>query len=138
MVPGATAKNFIYKKPGPLAHLLSIVIHLAPKVGPLRAFSFEIPGRYEEEIFIKSFDSVNTNFKNTSAELSRGTFIALNMNMDTGDETKRGDYSICDKTYDELLERLDKKGFRTGNEPLRKNILEFYGGSENERVERLR
>jgi len=60
------------------------------------------------------------------------------MNMDTGDETKRGDYSICDQAYEELLKRLEKKEFRTVNDGLRKNIIEFYGESENGRVEKMK
>jgi hypothetical protein len=51
-----------------------------------------------------------------------------NLDLDTGNRLKRGDYPLADQTYDELLHRLVSKPDRTIPEPLKKNIVEFYDG----------
>ena len=42
------------EKPAFLAHVISILIRIAPKIGPLRALKFTAPGPEPEKLFIKS------------------------------------------------------------------------------------
>jgi hypothetical protein len=70
--PGLTEKKFHYRgkrkeyeaqygkdreKPGVTAVVLSLIIRLAPKIGPLKSLKFKDPGPEGEKLFIKGFDT---------------------------------------------------------------------------------
>jgi hypothetical protein len=51
-----------------------------------------------------------------------------NVDLDTGNRVKRGDYPLCDEAYARLLERLSSKATRVLPRGLKENILDFYAG----------
>jgi hypothetical protein len=149
LTPNATGRNFIYrmkrknyihefdneyKKPGFLAHLLAIVIHLAPKVGPLRALKFETPGADAENLFIKSFDTTDLYYSNAVVQLNKGNLILKNICFDTGKDTAPGEYKPGDQCYIELLLKLRNINFETLTVSLQQNILSFYSQRKKEIV----
>jgi hypothetical protein len=50
-----------------------------------------------------------------------------NTDLDTGQPTKRGEYSLADDTYDELLGKLADRGFTNVSPNLRSNLVAYYG-----------
>ena len=58
---------------------------------------------------------------------ANGEPVALpNVDLDTGYQTRLGDYPLTDKTYARLLERLTSKPNRVIPVSLKQNILDFY------------
>ncbi len=141
-VPGLTRRRFVYnlsrasyekewgheyEKPGFGARLLSCIFRTIPKVGPFRALSFKPPTEAADQLFMKSFNTTLTNYKQFLVELRSGKQVSLpNTNFDTGKPTKIGQYQLADETYARLLEKLKGSKFSTVDEPLRENILSFY------------
>jgi hypothetical protein len=52
----------------------------------------------------------------------------VNTDFDTGRPSRRGEYELADKTYDELRKRLAKRKFAGVPAALRSHIAAFYGG----------
>src|ERR1039458_8012178 len=48
--------------------------------------------------------------------------------LDSGNPTKIGEYSLSDQTYDKLLDQLAKSKFDHTTSDLRENILSYYSG----------
>jgi Zinc dependent phospholipase C len=141
--PTATSRNFTYKMgranyytehgkkhrmPGTFANLLSWIIRISPKVGPLKAF-------------IKSFDTVLVNFTSSMKILDSGNINFPNIDFDTGYDTSPGEYNLADINYNNLLLKLNKKKFDLLNAELKHNIITFYSdpgatiATENGRAE---
>ena len=54
--------------------------------------------------------------------------VALaNVDLDTGKQTKVGDYPLADEAYAQLLGRLTSKPRRVISESVRQHILDHYG-----------
>jgi hypothetical protein len=55
----------------------------------------------------------------------------INTNFDTGRPTTRGEYSLADDTYDELLGKLADREFANVSESLRSDLAAFYGDADS-------
>ena len=139
--PSATSRSYIYRmkrssyykefgrkrtKPGFFASILAIIIKISPKIGPLKALKFKSPGPDAEKLFIKSFDTVVVHYSGDVYQLKENELVLANIDYDTGNKTAPGEYSLTDKTYEELVIRLKEKNFNFLNAALKKNILAFY------------
>ena len=116
-----------YEKPHGLARLLSWMYVLVPKIGPFRAFKFLVPTPEAERLFLASFTSTREHFKQSLDALNAGELHLANTDFDTGRPTRRGEYSMADHTYDELVGKLAGHKFAGVSESLRANILDYYG-----------
>jgi hypothetical protein len=117
-----------YKNPGPGAHILATMFKVLPKVGPLRAIDFKEPTEKTENLY---FESVNKTIDHYSAALQDVKSVKLEVpeiNLDTGQPTRRGVYPLADATYQELLDELAYDNFNHMNPALRDDILRFYAG----------
>ena len=103
------------------------VYPLVPKVGPFRAFKFSVPTPEAERLFLESFTSTREHFKQSLDALSAGRLDLSNTNFDTGQPTKRGEYSMADDAYDALLEKLADRKFANVSNGLRTNLAVHYG-----------
>jgi hypothetical protein len=54
--------------------------------------------------------------------------VLPNCDLDDGNVTKEGEYSLADESYASLLARLSAGNFDRTSAQLRKNILDFYSG----------
>ena len=139
--PKATSRNFTYhmhrvnyysefgkkrKKPGVFAAILSFIIRVIPKVGPLRVLKFKAPGPVAEKLFIQSFDTVLVHYTMALKNCRSGKINFPNIDFDTGNLTAPGEYPLADKNYDLLLGKLQKQDFILINSALKQNILHFY------------
>jgi hypothetical protein len=136
--PDATGRMFIYHmktkqyytefghertRPDFFSSALALLIQILPKKGPLSVLKIQVPGPEVEAIFIKSFDTVLHRY---AAALHDDPVGITNINFDTGKPVHQGDYSLCDKTYDELLLKLKDNSFAYTSTALKNNILNFY------------
>jgi len=116
-----------YEKPHGFARFLSWIYMLIPKIGPFRALKFAVPTPEAERLFLASFISTREHFKQSLDALTAGRLNLANTDFDTGKATRRGEYSMADETYDQLLEKLADRKFAGVSEPLRANLSAYYG-----------
>jgi len=137
--PGLKARQFIYhmkrrqyveefgrerEKPGLAASVLSFVIRILPKIGKLRSLKFRTPGPEAEKLFINSFETVLVHYS-TFIENNEQKKLA-DIDYDTGQPTKAGEYCLCDQTYDAWLLQLQKDDFSMVTSDLKNNVINFY------------
>lgn len=143
--PGITAHHFSYKmknkdyyqefgndlqKAGFIQTVISIIIPVLPKIGPLAKLRFKPPTTETEKLFIKSFDSTLVHYKSHLAKLGARSLSLPNSTLDTGKETRFGQYSIADNSYSDLLFKLEKLNFENVSSDIKDHITEFYASSE--------
>ena len=116
-----------YEKPHGFARFLSWIYKLIPKIGPFRTLKFSVPTAEAERAFLDSFTSTREHFKQSLDALNAGRLNLANTDFDTGKPTRRGEYSMADETYDELLGKLADHKFSGVSESLRLNLVAYYG-----------
>jgi hypothetical protein len=116
-----------YEKPGFGTRLLGFLLELVPKVGPFRDLAFKIPTPDAEKLFVASFSNALQNYVQL-AKQQRGSVHAIltDENFDTGTITGPGQYPLADKTYADLLTRLEKDNFAAVSPELRTALLAYY------------
>ena len=119
-----------YEKPHGFARFLGFMYHLVPKVGPFRALAFSVPTPEAERLFLESFTAARRHFRQSLDAVKTGQLHLPNTDFDTGQPTSRGEYSLADDTYDELLGKLADRAFADVTEGLRSNLVAHYGDVE--------
>jgi hypothetical protein len=141
--PGITGRKFIYtmhrqdyyhdfaskdERPPFFGNVLSLIIRIAPKIGPLRVLKFKTPGAVAEKLFIQSFDTTVVFYASHITALRASPIVLTNINFDTGLTTASGDYTLADKAYAGLLKKLMDNQFVAVTVSLQQNILSYYNG----------
>ena len=116
----------VYRKPGVGARILAFFLKLIPKVGPFKAVNFKIPTKQTEDMYIKSVNATVENYSVLLHQVNSNNLDLLNRDFDTGRETRPGEYSLTDKTYAELIDKLASKNSDPLEPALRDNLLHFY------------
>ncbi|WP_179197711.1 zinc dependent phospholipase C family protein [Hymenobacter crusticola] len=129
-----------YEKPGFGARLLSKLVAVLPKIGPLKPFAFRLPTPQAQEFFKQSFADVMQDYcmalKREENASAKGKSPELpNYDFDTGHATKVGEYPLADETYGELVRKLAEHKFENIEPELRKNILSFFEGAKTPAAE---
>jgi hypothetical protein len=115
-----------YKEPGPFAKLLSLLIRIAPKVGPLKALKFQVPTPEAEKLFAQSFEAAGQDYREALLAVRAGRKLELDdPNLDTGKPTKPGAYELADKTYAELLVKLAARDFAGADPEMLVELREY-------------
>jgi hypothetical protein len=142
VLPGAQRKTFVfnlgrrqydkefgadYEKPHGFARFLAFAYRLIPKIGPFRALRFSVPTPEAERLFLESFTTTRERFRQSLEDLKAGRLHLVNTDFDTGLQTTRGEYSLADDTYDELVGKLADHGFANISAGLRSNLVAYYG-----------
>jgi Zinc dependent phospholipase C len=120
-----------YAKPHGFARFLAFIYRLIPKIGPFRTLSFSVPTPEAERLFLDSFTTTREHFRQSLDALRAAHLDLVNADFDTGQPTKRGEYSLADDTYDELLGKLDDRAFANVSENLRSNLVAYYGNVDS-------
>jgi len=119
-----------HKGPGVKAHLLAVLVFLVPKVGGASDLAIKIPNNQTQEWYLQSVNHSVDVFRDTlhkALEEGKNDPVALaNVDLDTGKQTKAGDYPLADEAYAQLLGRLTSKPNRTINESLKQHVLNYY------------
>ena len=116
-----------YKEPGVRSKALTTVFRVVPRKGPFRPLSFKRLTPEIEQMYMASFNSTITHYRDLLAEQNAGRLKLPNANLDVGSVTAAGKYTLMDAAYSELLHKL--QGHYTEIPPeLRSDILAFYSG----------
>jgi hypothetical protein len=137
MNPLATEKNYRYKmnrrnyrkeftQPRFGSIMISLVIAVLPKYGPLSRFKPKMPNPECEKLFSESYNAILTHFSSTVNHLSTQEPLLPNLDLDTGVETVIGEYKLADKAYYHLLLELKDDDFYLMDKGLKKNINAYY------------
>jgi hypothetical protein len=116
-----------YRKPGWFARFIGVVYKVVPKVGPLRPLRFKTPTPEAEALFQDSFKQTRQRYRRSLDALRAGDLALPNTDFDTGKRAQYGEYSLADKTYAELIERLAGRSFAGVSTSLRAEINRYYG-----------
>ena len=119
-----------YKGPGIRAHLLAALVLLVPKIGGASDLAVKIPTPKTEEWYLQSVNHTVDVFRETLHQHLSNAYpqtVALpNIDLDTGNPARLGDYALADQTYAQLLLRLASDPARNIPADLKKNIIEYY------------
>jgi len=114
-----------YEKPGIGARILAFFFKIVPKVGPFQALGFKMPTPQGETIFMKSFDDTLARAKSVTLEVKTDKLQLANIDFDTGNPTRQGEYRLADDTYDKLLDLYADKHI-VPSDAMRMNIIAFF------------
>jgi hypothetical protein len=116
-----------YRGPGFKAHLLAIFVRIVPKIGAAADLAIKIPRPETEEAYLRSVNHAVDVFRETLHQMSDSHPVALaNLDLDTGDPTRMGDYKLADQAYAQLLARLTSNPGRLIPAALKQHIIGFY------------
>ena len=115
-----------YEKPGFGTKFLAFLIRIFPKIGPLKTLEFKTPTPQTETMFMASFNAAVENFSGELSKIPTGEPTIPNTNFDTGNPVRPGEYSLTDKAYADLLDRLKQTQFKSMSPELRADILAYY------------
>jgi hypothetical protein len=112
-----------YEKPGISARIKAFFLRLMPRVGPFRALRYHPPTPAVEHLYMHSFNETLSLYRGLLVAQKEGHLQLPNENFDTGELTEPTAYSLTDKTYAKLLDKVSGKPI---SEALRSNTLAFY------------
>jgi len=117
--------------PGVKAHLLAVLVLMVPKIGSASDLAIKIPNPTTEEWYLRGVNNTVDAFHATlqKVAIDFGRTVRLpNIDLDTGNRVKHGDYPLADRTYGQLLARITSKPDRTVPADLKQNILDYFAG----------
>jgi hypothetical protein len=115
-----------YTKPGLGTRILALFFRFLPKIGPLKGLGFNNPTAQTEDLYIKSIDATADSYRVLLEEARTHNLVLPNRDLDSGEATRAGEYSLADDSYAILLAELSKRNFDLTSPQLRDNILAFY------------
>jgi hypothetical protein len=115
-----------YTKPGLGTRILSTLLRFVPKVGPFKGLGFNNPTPKTEDLYIKSINTTTDHYRALLQEVRAGKLVLPDRDLDDGNVTKAGEYSLADESYANLLAKLSAHNFDRTSTQLRDNILAFY------------
>jgi hypothetical protein len=146
LTPGATRESFTfsqtraayerkwgteYKRPALRHKIVAFLLRIVPRFGPFKPLAFKPPTAETERWFLDSFERTLEYYRTLVGAAARSQLSIANRNFDTGAIVKPGEYSLVDKTYAELVERLASHTHATASIPpaLLTQIRDFYADS---------
>ena len=115
-----------YHKPGFGTRVMSTLLRYFPKIGPFKALAFNNPTPQTEELYFKSINATVDQYRAFLEQVRADVLLVPNRDLDDGNRTKAGEYSLTDDTYAKLLAELSERKFELTTTDLRDNILDFY------------
>jgi hypothetical protein len=121
-----------YQRPGFGTRVLAFFLRLVPKIGPFKALAFHPPTTQTQDLYFKSINATVDRYRHELLQVRANKLELANLDFDTGQPSRPGEYKLTDKTYAKWLERLSKNNFANITPMVRVNILEFYGNPNAE------
>jgi hypothetical protein len=102
-----------YDRPGIRSKILAVVLRIIPKVGPFSALAFKLPTPEAEHLYVDSFDTTVARYREYLSTLSAtGKLSLANLNFDTGQPARPGEYRLGDAAYQRLMQKLGPQAQR--------------------------
>lgn len=124
-----TEWNRYRRRPGFTTHLLAFVIRIVPKIGVLSELAIKIPNPHAQDLYVRSVNrsiGVYGGMLKQLATADDGAEPIPNRDLDTGEKSRPGAYSLTDETYAKLLHVVTKGPRQRATTELRQDILEYY------------
>ena len=115
-----------YRQPGIGTRVLAFFIRILPKIGPLKALSFQPPTPQTAALFERSFDRTLDEYRRLLADENAHRLVLEDRDFDTGNPTRPCEYRLADDTYSKLARQLAQKDPSAIDSSLLKNVLTFY------------
>jgi len=115
-----------YQHPGFGERFLAVIVKLLPKIGPLRTLDIKPPTPRTEAMYVKSVEDTVNSYRALLIKAGGKDFTLADNDLDTGNPTAAGEYSLTDTTYAKLLRTLAEKHFAQTTPALRSDVLNFY------------
>ena len=95
-----------YRKPGLFVRFVVAIFKVLPKFGPFRPLAFEPLSADTERMFLESFTASREQYLQMLRALGNGRLALSDTDLDTGKRPSAGVNELADKTYAELLAKL--------------------------------
>jgi hypothetical protein len=118
-----------YQHAGFGVRLLSVLLKVLPKIGPLKALDFNIPTPKTENLYFTSINDTVDKYGSMLKEVRARSISLPDDDLDSGKATAAGEYTLADDSYAKLLSQLADKKFDATTVRLQKNILTFYANA---------
>src|SRR5271166_2695557 len=92
-----------YEKPGIGTRILATLLRFVPAIGPFKGLGFNNPTPQTEDLYIKSINTTTDHYTALLKTLGTGNLELPNRNLDDGNTTAPGEYSLADDSYANLL-----------------------------------
>ncbi len=115
-----------YTRPGFGTRILSTLLRFMPKIGPFKGLAFKNPTPQTEDLYFKSINLTVDQYKAFLHAVGTDSVVLPDCDLDSGQATKAGEYSLADDSYAKLLTQLSSHKFDGTTPELRANILAFY------------
>lgn len=115
-----------YARPGLGTRILATLLRFVPPIGPFKGLGFNNPTPQTEDLYIKSINTTTDHYRTLLEAVHAGNLELPNCDLDDGNRTAPGEYSLTDETYASLLAKLSTRKFDQTSAQLRDNILQFY------------
>jgi hypothetical protein len=120
-----------YRKPGIGTRILAFFLKAIPKIGPFSAVNFKIPSTKTEDMYIKSIDATVQDYAFRLKQVKQNGDLDLpNLDCDTGEKAKAGEYNLADKTFARLVDDLTKEAPAQIDPELQSQLAQFYSGAK--------
>jgi len=128
LTPSEYDRDFgtMYRKPGLLSRALAFLIKIVPKVGPFRPLAFTPLPQPAEDLFLESVSEAHARYRTALEMLGRGELELANIDFDTGQPPSRTRNPLVERTYADLLQRLEHDGFEHVPDGLPAAINAYY------------
>lgn len=141
MHPGITVRKFQYKMSKRsfnlefgkqrqeskfFAKVAVFFIKILPKIGPLKTLKFKSPGEKGQKLFAQSFEAILENYQVALNQIGKDELVLPDIDFDTGNPTRFGEYKLADNTYDKLLAKLQEQDYKNITPQLQKSLVDFY------------
>ncbi|WP_342646237.1 zinc dependent phospholipase C family protein [Mucilaginibacter sp. CSA2-8R] len=117
-------------KPDFKARALAFLIRILPKIGPLKTLKFVYPGQQGEKRFVSVFDTIIRKYGTALQTWDQQGLLLTDINLDTGHPQKFGEYKLSDKSYCELLCKLQKEQFMYMDKELQQHLITHFEDAE--------
>jgi hypothetical protein len=115
-----------YRRPGFGTRFLAWIMRVVPKIGPFKSLAFHPPTAQTQDLYFKSINATVVRYQQELHDVGSGKLRLANLDFDTGQPSKPGEYRLTDETYAKWLNRLAKGNFANITPMARVNILDFY------------
>jgi hypothetical protein len=115
-----------YQKPSFMDRVLAFMLRIVPKIGPFRSLAIKPSTPETELLFMRGFDSTTVAYRRSLVRLGANSLDLEDRDLDTGQPTHAGEYSLANGTFAHLLHSVAGNQFHDVTPELRANIIAFY------------
>jgi hypothetical protein len=124
-----------YQKPGFGTRLLAFFIAILPKVGPLKSLQVKMPDAAQQDLYLKSINHTVDQYDQYLAAMRLQTASVTTVmtvpelteiDLDTGQPARFGEYQLADESYGGLLDMLLHDPTTPMKADVRQSFADFY------------